>query len=251
MFALGEMKDYTKLWLRTNEEFLKRVNTYRELVQAEAGGVYVLFSQTYTDTQRFVEEHGYDVAKGLYKHAVESLNAWVAKQPSGPVRDDAESFAKDCLERISMNLSRTETTFNEFVSRHKDKFFGPVGPSIKEALSERQSWDLYLSNLRSKDVESKLRQFRAEATTFFTVDIDGPVSKNIDEIRFREDLLNDDEQRACIAELDRYTSEIKRQLQERVEELVKAMEESERTLSDDELEELFDRIAVEDKIKTA
>lgn len=244
MYGLSELKDFLKPWEKG--QYQMRLAIYQGQLIKESG-VHVLFAQTYRDTQEFVKTNGFDAAKALYQQAYDALGRWTSGLPSGAVRDDAEAFAKDALERLSSNLSRTEASFNDFVGRHKGKFFGGLSDEIKESLCEVRAWENEVMNLKSLDLETQLRRYRDEANTFFLVDLEGPLSWPEKVIREREDLSNADKDE-LVSMYRAYADEIRRQIREQCDQVVRGLEESQRVLSARELEESLKRSLLIDKL---
>lgn len=240
-FILGEMKDHIKLWLQTNEWAVARMGEYHRLVNSQAGGVMVLFGRTYTDTEEFIKAHGFDAAKAVYQQAYDELERWRSGLPGGGLQDDAKQFGEDALKGLSAVLSQTEATFNDFVSKHRGKFFGPIGPDIRESLTEKEAWKQATERLKAIDVESKLREWRNDATQFFSVNLDDPINKSIDELEQWgvHNLIPNAERDQIRKEFHDFAGTVKSQIEAQVEALVRQMEESQRVLSAAELDKLI------------
>jgi hypothetical protein len=172
----------SQIYLKTNPEVTARTVSFNALLQSERGGVYLLFNQFREETQRFVEQNGFDKAKDAYNNASNALRQWSSKGTSGQ-RSDADAFTRDLLAALGVHLSETETAFNDLVSRHKGKFFGPISPEIKEALTEKRAAEDWERAFKSEDLESKLRKWRDQANTFYTVDLSGLRSVDRDYLR--------------------------------------------------------------------
>ena len=227
LYALSELKDFLKPWEKLQLE--QRKGQYDTLLGREAA-VHVLFRQTWQDTQDFARDNGFEAAKTLYSKARESLDRWSGGLPSGGVRDDAETFARYCLEQLSWILARTEASFNDFVNRHKGKFFGAISDEIRESLCEFKSWEIELNGVQGLDLETRLRQYYSDANKFFVVDLEGPLSWPEKTLREREDLSSDDK-----AELVRmyrtYADEVRRQIRAECERIADGLQKAERDVS--------------------
>ena len=249
-------KEALRAYLRLNEDFQRRVAEYRALV-ANEGGVLILYGRTYRDTQDFIRDNGFDKAKELYSKASDSLNAWSSGLPSGGVRDDAEQFAKDALERLSWVLARTEASYNDFVNRHRGKFFGPVDAGTKEMLCEFKEWEDRIYNLKGLSLETQLRRFRDESKNVFLLDIDRMVAKSVEDLRREANtvvlpMFNRPNKEIILTitgtEADELAEAYKfqcanfvGQIRAEVEELIKASEASSKELTPEKMQELLDR----------
>ena len=252
-------KEVLRAYLRLNEDFQQRVQEYKGMVSTE-GGVLILYGRTYLDTQAFIRDNGFDQAKELYPKAYADLGAWSSAQAPGGVRDDAEQFARDALEHLSYVLVRAEASFNEFVGRHRGKFYGPVDADTKEMLCEFKEWEERISNLKGLSVETQLRQFRDETRNAFLLDIDSMVAKSVDDLRREANtivlpMFNRPNKEAILTitgtQADELATAYKSQcsifvgmIKEEVKTMLRAAEESSKALSPEKLQEALDRQAM-------
>ena len=96
------------------------------------------------------------------------------------------SFTMESVEGVPFLqhvLSLTERVFNEFVKEHKGKSFGPLAPDIKNALTESRAWEDRHRMMDEKGLDSKLRQWRNEANSFFGVSLSGLSSADKEYLR--------------------------------------------------------------------
>ncbi|MBI2900694.1 MAG: hypothetical protein HYY17_10960 [Planctomycetes bacterium] len=215
------IRTFSEIYLKTNENYIARRNDYNSLLGSERGGVYVLFGGFRRDTQEFVDKNGFSTAQESYSKAKDALDRLVSGLPTDGQKADIGAFAKEVLEKLSGHLSATEKIHNAFVERHKSKFFGPLGPDIKEALAETRVWEDRLRMIEGLGLESKLRQWRSSANTFFDVSLSGLSSADAEYLR--------------------------KLIQERVDELVKSLEEAEKI--PEKYRRDFDRREVESQLK--
>jgi hypothetical protein len=185
---------------------LQRVNDYKALVGYEKNGIYVLFRQTYDETKEFIEKNGFDRAKTLYgKARDEASSLWASGTPAQA--EDAKKFTEEALKALSDHLANTEQSFNKFVTQHKGKFFGPLGPDLEEALAETRTWEREADDMKRLDLEGKLREWRN--------DFSGAFIDSFDLSKFSEE--------------DR--KKFKTRLRDALEPLVKALKEGEEVVS--------------------
>ena len=62
---------------------------------------------------------------------------------------------------LEAHLSEAGDTFNGFVARHNLKFFGPVGPDIRDLLVETEVWLEQAESVSDLDLESLLSTWRS------------------------------------------------------------------------------------------
>jgi hypothetical protein len=174
---------YAKIYLKTNQDYVARSSEYAVLLQSERGGIFVLFGGFRRDTEEFLKSNGFDKAKYEYDSARDAMSSWASSTQTSGQRSDADSFAKDVLAKLSNHLVWMEQRFNDFVSRHRGKFFGPIAPDIREALAETRVWEDWNRMIAGKSLDAKARQWRSEANTFFTVSLDGLSSEDQEFLR--------------------------------------------------------------------
>ncbi len=205
------------------KNLIELIDRYKSLVNSEANGMAILFTDVRKDTKDFIEKNGFDQAKREYGLASDDLKQLSSEGTSGQ-REDGKEFADEALKALSTHLSTMETSFNRFIKANQGKFFGPVSPDISEALVETKVWERERDDIRRFDLEGKLRQFREDEDRFFEIKM-----SNIT-----------DEQRKQVEEA------LKKNLQVLNDEI----KITENELKNDLWLVVFDRKALEDKIKS-
>jgi hypothetical protein len=193
----------------------------QELIGKELG-LFVIFGETRKDTQLFVNENGYDIMKAHYGEAESELKSFAGVGTSGQ-RDDAAAFVNDTLNLLSRHVSEGKEIFDDFVTKHELKFFGPVGPDIQEYLVETEVWRTEADKARNLD--RFLSALRDDTNTFFNV------SLSVDGITDYEREYFEDE------------------FSEDMGALKKAIEDNYAIFSNDNLSLIYDRRSVVEAIK--
>lgn len=160
---------------RTYNQYRTAVEQLRPQLREMAGqelGLLVDFNETRADTQLFVDENGYDVLKVAYEAALDELDTFEGVGTSGQ-RDDAAVFVDLLTNGLEAHLSEAGDTFNGFVAGHNLKFFGPVGPDIRDLLVETEVWLEQAESVSDLDLESLLSTWRSDANEFFGVSLSG------------------------------------------------------------------------------
>jgi hypothetical protein len=212
---------YAKIYLKTNADYIERSVAYASLLQSERGGIFILLGGFRRDTEAFVQKNGFDQAKIEYQAASDSLRSWASGTATSGQRSDGDAFSRDVLARLSNHLAATEKIFNDFVVHHYRKFFGPLAPDIREAVAETRVWEDWDRRIQSKGLDAKLRTWRSEANSFFTVSLAG--------------LSSDD------------AAYLRGLIQSRVDELVRSLEEAEKI--PEKFHRDFDRHNLGDEVK--
>ena len=154
------------------------LDKYKQALRQQTQGVAVLFSVTRKDTEDFARSNDFEAGKKIYQQMREALDRWIAGLPTDGLKSDAGEFAQACLDAVSVHLKRMEETFNDFVSRNRARFYGPVGPDIAEQLAQKESWRSHEDTLCGKGLETHLRNFRDASRRFLDYDINYVFERN-------------------------------------------------------------------------
>jgi hypothetical protein len=206
----------------------EQLEKYRQGIRQQTQGVAVLFSVTREDTEEFAHKNDFAAGKQIYQQMSEALDHWIDGLPSDGLEGDAGEFAQACLDAVSVHLKRMEETFNDFVNRNRDRFYGPVGPDVTEALAQKDSWRSYEDTLFGKGLETHLRYFRDASRRFRDYDLQYVFERNssvpdampaeLEQVysRYLSDMrdLIIAEVKACVAEVDRKSEEAATELSE-------------------------------------
>jgi hypothetical protein len=165
------LKEGSEWWLKTRDSFDVQRERYSGYVAGERGGILVLFKGIRDETQSFVEKNKFDQMKKRYEEARSKLDDWRSSTSTSGQRRDADAFGADVLAKLSSHLSATENVFNAFVRAHEYKFFGPVGPSVREELVKKKIWEDRVRMLEAQDLESRLREWRSDTDNWWLVDM--------------------------------------------------------------------------------
>jgi hypothetical protein len=166
-------KEWYARWLEAQNYIGQRIATYTSLARGEQGGVFVLFMDVRRDTDLFIRENGFDKAKERFAKAKDDLDRLSDYYSGSGPKADATEWSKLALEHINNHLKASEEAFNNFVRNHEKKFFGPLGPDVREEMLETQVWDRLENEQRRLDLEEKLRAWRGDTRGFFEVSLSG------------------------------------------------------------------------------
>jgi hypothetical protein len=164
------------------KNMVELIDRYKSLVNAEENGMRILFADVRKDTKDFIEKNGFDQAKREYELASNDLRQLSSEGTSGQ-RDDGKEFADEALKALSTHLSTMESSFNRFIKANQGKFFGPVSPDITEALVETKVWERETDEIRRLDLEGKLRQYREEENIFFNIKMSGITPEQREQVK--------------------------------------------------------------------
>lgn len=176
---MEQVKEFAEMQLaQMKAKAAEQLDKYRQAIRQQTQGVAVLFSVTRKDTEEFARSNDFEAGKKIYLQMREALDRWIAGLPSDGLKSDAGEFAQACLDAVSVHLKRMEETFNDFVSRNRARFYGPVGPEIVEQLAQTESWRRHEDTLFGKGLETHLRTFRDASRQFLDYDINYVFERN-------------------------------------------------------------------------
>lgn len=169
--ALGVIAEMTKMYNDSVTAYEALRPQLGDLAGQELG-LLIIFNETREDTRLFVNENGYDVMKELYAEAEDELDRFEGVGTDGQ-QDDAEVFVGLIIDPLEDRLAEGGTIFNQFVARHNLKFFGPVGPDIREFLVDTKMWLEEADTLADLDLQRVLSTWRGDSNAFFGVSLSG------------------------------------------------------------------------------
>ncbi|MFO7545888.1 MAG: hypothetical protein R6W77_10375 [Trueperaceae bacterium] len=187
--AIGVIAETVKVY----NPYATAVEALRPQIRELAGqelGLLVLFNETREDTQLFVEQNGYDVMKELFDGAVDELERFEGVGTDGQ-RDDASVVVEALVGVLEDRLAEGGNVFNEFVAKHNLKFFGPVGPDIREFLVDTKAWLEDAERVDDLDLEDVLSAWRSDANSFFGVSLSVDGITDYERQFIQEQLRND------------------------------------------------------------
>ena len=187
--ALGVIAEATKLYNDSVTAYEALRPQLRDLAGQELG-LLVIFNETRQDTQLFVNENGYDIMKELYDDAESELEDFEGVGTSGQ-QEDAEVFVGLIIDPLEDRLAEGGNIFNQFVAKHNLKFFGPVGPDIREFLVDTKVWLEQADSLSDLDLQTVLSTWRSDSNSFFGVSLAGDGITDYEREFIREALASD------------------------------------------------------------
>lgn len=187
--AIGVIGETVKIY----NEYATAVEEIRPKVRELAGqelGLLVLFNETRKDTQLFVDQNGYDVMKDLFDEAVEELDDFEDVGTDGQ-QEDAGIVVDALVDALEDRLAEGGDVYNAFVAKHNLKFFGPVGPDIREYLVDTKAWLADTERVNDLDLEDVLSAWRSDVNSFFGVSLSASGITDYERQFLQEQLRND------------------------------------------------------------
>ena len=173
---------------------------FERYMREELSSVLFLFTDFRKDTQGFIEKYGYQTVLNQEEAANKALSEMVSSSStSSGNKADAEEFAEAARTLIKGHVNNAKNTWDAFVEKHEEKFFGPVGPNISRALLDRDLFESKYQNLQAANLNELAAKWRHNAREIWGVDFSG-IPPHIaesyrnalkDKLRDLDDLLRD------------------------------------------------------------
>lgn len=161
-------------WQAAKVGFADKTMRFEMFLREEVGGPLLLFNEFYEDTEKFVEELGWDKAERKVNDAKSTLSG---KSSSGGVTaeniKDTEVFLQAANVILQGHVNNAKKVWEDFANAHRHKFFGPVTPSFERAIFNKPMFDDRISQLRADSLLELVKMWRSDGRTIFGVDISG------------------------------------------------------------------------------
>jgi hypothetical protein len=148
-----------------------RFETY---FREEIGSVLFLFQDFRADTKEFIDKFGYKKVLEREESARRSLDGVASSgATSSGNKTDAEQFVEAAKILIKGHANNAKNTWDDFVTKHEKKFFGPVGPNFAKALLDRDAFERKYERLQAKNLHELAEKWRSDIREVWDVDFSG------------------------------------------------------------------------------
>ena len=151
-----------------------QTSRFERYMREETGSVLFVFQDVREDTQQFIDKFGYRTVIEKEQAAFRALDAFVANgATSSGNRHDAEKFAEAARILVKGHANSARNTWDDFVTKHEKKFFGPVGPDFTKALLDRDQFENKYRNLQADNLHELASRWRNNARELWGVSFSG------------------------------------------------------------------------------
>lgn len=165
---------FIQTWRALRPGFDADVVRLQALFVQETGSTLFLFGKFRKDTAEFIQKFGYKASQEEYDRAKRALDDFVSRAgTSSGNKTDAQQFAEAAGIHLAGHLNRVKQSWDSFAEKHEKKFFGPVGPDIRKALLDRDTFHDKYEKLLANDLHSLLSKWRAEERSIINVPLEG------------------------------------------------------------------------------
>lgn len=192
----------TYFWAKMQERLIEREGKLRETFAKEAN-LLLAFSETRKEVEEFVKTTNFEAAEAAFEQAEKELDELVGAMKTSGQKDDLGRFRDRVLDALEDVLDAAERRHDEFVSKHRTKFFGPLSSQVIEELIESSRWDGLTREIDSRTLHDRLAELHSK--NLLSVSIGGlrPEVREYIEKEVRRDF---DEAMKVILEIDRRVS---------------------------------------------
>lgn len=169
-------------WQSTNTRSEARVRAYKATFASEIR-ILIMFKDVRKEVREFLATNDWPRAEAAHAQARSSLDSFVSSAKTSGQSSDASELRRNLLEKLAIHLRDGADVYASFVGKHQGRFFGVLGPDVKEALVEHHEWERNASILNGYGLDTKLRAWHESTTNFFHADLSRLPSKVRDEVK--------------------------------------------------------------------
>lgn len=199
---LKVLANSTYFWAKMQERLIEREGKLRETFGKEAN-LLLVFSETRKEVEEFVKTTNFEQAEAAFEQAEKELDELVAAMKTSGQKDDLGSFRDRILDALEDVLDEAERRHDEFVTKHRTKFFGPLSSQVIDELIESSRWDGLEREIDSRTLHERLAELHGK--NLFSVNV-GQLRPEVREYIEREVKRDFDEAMKAILEIDRKMS---------------------------------------------
>ena len=147
---------------------------FESYFREELGTPLFLFQDFRQETQRFIDKFGYEDAVEALTDGLRGLDAIVSRGGTSSANQaDAKTFAEAAKIMLQGHGNTAKNTWDDFVTKHKGKFLGPVSPDFAKALLDRETFQRKYDRLAVADLHALAKMWRDGSRTVYGVDFSG------------------------------------------------------------------------------
>jgi DNA-binding HxlR family transcriptional regulator len=196
---LKVLANSTYFWAKMQERLIEREGKLKETFGKEAN-LLLVFSETRKEVEEFVKTTNLDQAKAALDQAEDELDALVAAMKTSGQKDDLGRFKQQVLDALERVLDEAEKRHDQFVSKHRNKFFGPLSSQVVDELIESSRWNGLARAIDSRTLHDRLAELHSK--NLFSVNV-GKLRPEVREYIEKEAKRGFDEAMKAILDIDR------------------------------------------------
>jgi len=196
---LKGLANSTYFWAKMQERLIEREGKLRETFAKEAN-LLLVFSETRKEVEEFVKTTNFEQAEAAFEQAEKELDELVGAMKTSGQKDDLGRFRDRVLDALEGVLDAAERRHDEFVTKHRSKFFGPLSSQVTEELIESSRWGSLAREIDSRTLHDRLSDLHSK--NLFSVSVGG-LRPEVREYIEKEVRSAFDEATKVILEIDR------------------------------------------------
>lgn len=147
-------------------------NLYRDTYRSKETTL-VLYGNNRTLVRKFLEETNLEKAIKRGDEVQKEAASLVGDMLTKGQRDDGQVFINEANKAIKGPLDNYEKGFNEFVTKYKGIFVGPIGNKTLDQLLKGQFWEATEDGFKRLNFESELKKYYDQADGMWNIPLDG------------------------------------------------------------------------------
>lgn len=147
---------------------------FERYFKEEIGNVYFIFTDFRKSTDEFVDKFGYTKVEEEERKANDGLAGITSRGGTSSANQaDAKQFVEAASILVNGHVNSAKNAWDEFVLKHKGKFFGPISPETSKALLDRDFFEEKYARLQAENLQHLVEMWRSDARQAWGVDLSG------------------------------------------------------------------------------
>jgi hypothetical protein len=147
---------------------------FESYFRQELGSVIFLYNDFRKTTQEFIDKFGYKKVLEAEDNARKALDDIVSNGgTSSANKADAQTFADAAKILIKGHSNDAKNTWDDFVTKHEGKFFGPIKPDFSRALLDRDIFENKYERLQADNLNDLAQKWRSGVRDVWGIDFSG------------------------------------------------------------------------------
>ncbi len=231
------MKTRIELSLELNPLIQERVANYRNLVQAEKGGLLRIFKERRQQVYEYWNKNGSDTSRVWLDRSRSSLDDWLSACPTSGQKEDAKRFCVEAYSLVEKHWKRVEEVGKAFEDKWSGVFYGALRPTTEDKLIDSVAWGRNAQSLNDLKIPELREAFVKSLEDVYEVSFSQPLSK----LQAFVDSLPDEQKAQASQAVATIRQKIESDVRDRIKTLQKQIGDSLAWFQSSSIEQTFDR----------
>jgi len=232
-----KLNETNKKWLETNAAIVGRIVNYKNLVQAEKGGILPLFKETRKEVSEYWDKYGVEKAETKYKGAKDTLDNWISACPTSAQKEDGKSFSEAALSALEKHMSNVKSVASTFESNWNGVFKGALKTDVIDELIETAPWRMRAKTLVEINTPDVVARFLENMNGYYEGSLEEPLDKLRDYVKTFPSEQQDD----ALKVIDACKASMEKAVRDRIKNMQQEIGASLNWFKASSIEETFNR----------